>query len=97
MDPEPRKRPAELKEGRPEKQGENPASSDSRAFEDPEDGVGKDEAAYRLAWFYHASSYGKKMILQNEPNGREEESISPTKRVGTPSGNARSSVSAVAL
>jgi hypothetical protein len=45
MDPELAKQPAELNEGQPEKQGENPASSDSRAFEDPEDGVGKDEAA----------------------------------------------------
>jgi hypothetical protein len=44
MDAEPAKRPAELNEGQPEKQSENPASSDS-AFEDPEDGVGKDEAA----------------------------------------------------
>jgi hypothetical protein len=42
---EPAKRPAELNEGQPEKQGENPASSDSRAFQDPEDGVGKVEAA----------------------------------------------------
>ena len=41
MDPEPAKRPAEVNEGQPEKQGENPASSDGRAFEDPEDGVGK--------------------------------------------------------
>jgi len=41
----PAKRPAELNEGQPEKRGENPASSDSRAFEDPQDGVGKDEAA----------------------------------------------------
>ena len=55
MDAEPAKRPAELNEGQPEKQGENPASSDSRAFEDPEDGVGKAEAASTLAWFYHAS------------------------------------------
>jgi len=39
------KSPAEVNEGHPEKQGENPASSDSRAFEDPEDGLGKDEAA----------------------------------------------------
>ena len=45
MDAEQAKQPAELNEGRPEKPGENPASSDSRAFEDPEDGVGKDEAA----------------------------------------------------
>lgn len=45
MAAEPAEQPAELNEGRPEKQGENPASSDSRAFEDPEDGVGKDEAA----------------------------------------------------
>jgi hypothetical protein len=45
VDAEPAKRPAELNEGQPEKQGENPASSDSPAFEDPEDGVGKDEAA----------------------------------------------------
>jgi hypothetical protein len=37
--------PAELNEGQPEKQGENPVSSDSGAFEDPEDAVGKDEAA----------------------------------------------------
>jgi hypothetical protein len=37
--------PVELNEGQLEKQGENPASSDSRAFEDSEDGVGKDEAA----------------------------------------------------
>ena len=36
MDAEPAKRPAELNEGQPEKQNENPASSDS-AFEDPED------------------------------------------------------------
>ena len=35
----------EVNEGQPEKQGENPASSDSRAFEDSEDGVGKDKAA----------------------------------------------------
>jgi|SRR5215469_1414456 len=40
-DAEPAKFPAELNEGQPEKQGEN----DSRAFEDPEDGVGKVEAA----------------------------------------------------
>jgi len=45
MDAGPAKRPAELNEGQPEKQGENPASSDSRAFEDSEDGVGKDKAA----------------------------------------------------
>ena len=45
MDVEPTKRPAELNEGQPEKQGETPASSDRRAFEDPDDGVGKDEAA----------------------------------------------------
>ena len=45
MDAEPAKRPAELNEGQPEKQGESPASTDSRAFEDPEDGVEKDEAA----------------------------------------------------
>ena len=44
-DAEPAKFPAELNEGQPEKQGENDASSDSRAFEDPEDGVGKVEAA----------------------------------------------------
>jgi len=44
-DAEPAKRPAELNEGQPEKQGENPASNDSSAFEDPQDGVGKDEAA----------------------------------------------------
>ena len=31
--------------GTPERQGENAASSDSRAFEAPEDGVGKVEAA----------------------------------------------------
>ena len=37
--------PGEVNEGQPEKQGEHPASSDRRAFEDPEDGVGKDEAA----------------------------------------------------
>jgi hypothetical protein len=36
---------AEANEGQPEKQSENPTSSDSRASEDPEDGVGKDEAA----------------------------------------------------
>jgi len=40
-DAEPAKRPAELDQGQPEKPGENPASSDSRAFEDPEDGVGR--------------------------------------------------------
>ena len=45
MAAEPAKQPAELNAGQPEKQGENSASSDSRAFEDPEDGVGKDEAA----------------------------------------------------
>ena len=45
MDAEPAKRPAELNEGQPEKQGENLASSDTRAFEEPEDDVGKDEAA----------------------------------------------------
>jgi len=45
MDAEPAKRPAELNEGQPEKRGENLASSDSGAFEDPQDGVGKDEAA----------------------------------------------------
>ena len=45
MDAEVAKSPAEINEGQPEKQGENPASSDSRAFEDPEDGVGKVEAA----------------------------------------------------
>jgi hypothetical protein len=44
-DAEQAKRPAELNEGQPEKQGENSASSDSRPFEDPEDGVGKVEAA----------------------------------------------------
>ena len=44
-DAEPAARPAELNEGQPEKQGENPASSDSRAFENPEGGVGKVEAA----------------------------------------------------
>ena len=38
MDAEPAKQPAELNEGQPDKQGENPASSDRRAFEDPEDG-----------------------------------------------------------
>jgi len=43
-DAEPAKQHAELNEGQHEKQGENP-TSDSRAFEDPEDGVGKDEAA----------------------------------------------------
>ena len=37
--------PAEVNEGHPEKQGEDPTSTDTRAFEDPEDGVGKDEAA----------------------------------------------------
>jgi hypothetical protein len=41
MDAEPAEQPAELNEGRPERQGENPASSDSRAFVD----VGKVEAA----------------------------------------------------
>jgi hypothetical protein len=41
VDAEPAKQPAELNEGQPEKQGKNPASSDSRAFEDPEDDVGK--------------------------------------------------------
>jgi len=45
MDAEPAKRPAELNGGQPGKQGENPASSDSRAFQDPEDGVGQVEAA----------------------------------------------------
>ena len=45
MDAELAKRPAELNDGQPEKQGENPASSDRGAFEDPEDGVGKVEAA----------------------------------------------------
>ena len=45
MDAEPTKRPAELNEEQPEKRGENLASSDSGAFEDPQDGVGKDEAA----------------------------------------------------
>src|SRR5215472_6263055 len=45
MAAEPAKQPAELNTGQPQKQGENPASSDSRAFEDPEDGLGKDEAA----------------------------------------------------
>ena len=44
MDAEPAKRPAERNEGQPDKQGENAASSDSPAFEDSEDGVGKDEA-----------------------------------------------------
>ena len=39
------KSPAKVNQGQPEKQGENPASGDSRAFEDPEDGVGKNEAA----------------------------------------------------
>ena len=32
MDAEPAKQPAELNEGQPDKQGENPASSDGRAF-----------------------------------------------------------------
>jgi hypothetical protein len=45
MDTEPAKRPADLNEGQPERQGENPASSESRACEDPEDGVGKVAAA----------------------------------------------------
>jgi len=45
MAAEPAKQPAELNTGQPQKQSENPASSDSRAFEDPEDGLGKDEAA----------------------------------------------------
>jgi len=45
MEAEPAKQPAELHERQPEKQGEKPASSDTRAFEDPEDGVGKEEAA----------------------------------------------------
>ena len=31
--------------GTPEKQDEDPSSTDTRAFEDPEDGVGKVEAA----------------------------------------------------
>jgi len=44
MDAEPAKRPAELNEGQPEKQNENPASSDS-AFEDPEDAFAKVGAA----------------------------------------------------
>ena len=48
MDAEPAKQPAELNEGQPEKQGEKPASSDNRAFEDPEDGVGKSEIAREL-------------------------------------------------
>ena len=34
MAAEPAKQPAELNTGQPEKQGENSASSDSRAFED---------------------------------------------------------------
>jgi len=45
MDAEPAKGPAALNEGQREKQDENPVSSDSRAFEDPEDGVEKVEAA----------------------------------------------------
>jgi hypothetical protein len=45
MDAEPANRPAGLNEGQREKQDENPASGDSCAFEDPKDGVGKDEAA----------------------------------------------------
>ena len=45
MEAEPAKQPAELKEGQPEQQGENPTASDRRAFEDPEDGDGKVEAA----------------------------------------------------
>ena len=44
MDAEPAKRPTELNEGQPEKQNENPASSDS-AFEDPEDVVERVEVA----------------------------------------------------
>ena len=43
MAAEPAKQRAERNEGQPEK-GENPATSDSRAFEDPEGGVGKVEA-----------------------------------------------------
>jgi len=43
-DAEPAKRPAELNEGQPQKQNENPASSDS-AFEDPEDAFAKVGAA----------------------------------------------------
>jgi len=42
MDAELTKSPAELDQGQPEKQGENPAFTDTRAFEHPEDGVGKD-------------------------------------------------------
>ena len=45
MDAEPAKRPAELNEGQPEKQNENPASSDSPGFEDPEDAFAKVGAA----------------------------------------------------
>ena len=41
MDAELAKSPAELNEGQPEKHGENPASSGSGAFEDPENGVGR--------------------------------------------------------
>ena len=37
--------PAEVNSGQADKQGENPGSSDTSAFEDPEDGVGKVEAA----------------------------------------------------
>jgi len=43
MDAELAKQP--LNEGQPEKEGERPASSDSRACEDTEDGVGEGEAA----------------------------------------------------
>lgn len=46
MDAEPAERPAELNEGQPEKQGENPASSDPSAFEGPEDAFAKVGAAY---------------------------------------------------
>jgi len=45
MDAEPAKRPAELNEGQPAKQGENLASSDSPGFEDPEDAFAKVGAA----------------------------------------------------
>ena len=52
MDAEPAKQPAEPNEGYPEKQGENPASSDSHAFEGPEDGVRK------VGWHSMSSSLG---------------------------------------
>ena len=49
-----RNRPSNLPNstrGNPRTRVRTPLPADSRAFEDPEDGVGKDEAAQRLAWF----------------------------------------------